>query len=209
MIEGTVEFLTPEGIFGGWLRDTRDPIPAHVQIREGDQIVGESLASSFRPDLLRGGHGHGHYGFLARARRRLAPGMTRFELFLPRHDQGIPVRLAVPPIPPEAALPVEALLRPEPTWTVSELAGAVSCLDLASQCATMGTPRFVDVAFQFVLQRWPMNEEASVYVQVIDEGQTSPDALLSELLACRERADLGPGLISPWDAAFPFTPRPD
>ena len=63
MIEGTVEFLTPEGIFGGWLRDTRDPTPAQIQIRSTDAILAESMASAFRVDLLRGGHGHGHYGF--------------------------------------------------------------------------------------------------------------------------------------------------
>jgi hypothetical protein len=209
MIEGTVEYLTGEGIFGGWLRDTRDPIPAHVQIRRADEIVAESLAASFRPDLLRGGHGHGHYGFLARARVSLPPGMTRFELFLPRHDQGIPVRLEVPEIPLPIALPVEALLRPEPTWAVPDLAAALPCLGLPAQCATMGTPRFVDVAYHFVLQRWPLVEEAAVYITAIDEGGITPDSFLAELLASRERADLGPALPSPWDAAFPFAPAAD
>ena len=135
--------------------------------------------------------------------------MTRFELFLPRHDQGIPVRLDVPPIPPAAELPVEALLRPEPTWTVPDLAGALHCLDLPAQCATMGTPRFVDVTFRFALSRWPLEEEAAVYVTAIDEGAASPDSFLAELLASRERADLGSGLVSPWDAAFPFAATPD
>jgi len=209
MIEGTVEFLSPEGIFGGWLRDTRDATPAQVQIRSADAVLAESLASAFRVDLLRGGHGHGHYGFRARARTRLEPGVFRFELYLPRHDQGIPVRLNVPRIPPTSPLPVEALLRPEPTWTVSDLAAFVHCLDLPAQCATMGTPRFVDVTYQFALRRWPLDEEAAVYVTAIDQGETSPSAFLAELLASRERADLGPALPSPWDAAFPYAPAAD
>ena len=135
--------------------------------------------------------------------------MNRFELFLPRHDQGIPVRLNVPPIPHAVALPVEALLRPEPTWTVPDLAASLRCLDLPAQCATMGTPRFVDVTYQFALRRWPLDEEAAVYVTAIDHGETSPDAFLGELLASRERADLGPALPSPWDAAFPYAPAAD
>ncbi len=209
MIEGTVESLTPDGIFAGWLRDTRDPIPAYVQIRHADAVIAESLAAAFRPDLLRGGHGHGHYGFLARARIALPPGMSRFELYLPRHDQGLPVRLNVPVIPPPAPMPVEALLRPEPTWTVPDLAGALGCLDLPAQCATMGTARFVDACYQFTLQRWPLIEEAAVYVHAIDEGAVGPKGFLAELLASRERADLGSRLPSPWDATFPFAPAAD
>jgi hypothetical protein len=206
MIEGTVEELTSGGVFRGWLRDTRDPVPALVQIRLHGQVVAEALASAFRADLLRGGHGHGHYGFLARARTSLPPGPARFEIYLPRHEQGIPVRLTVPAIPPPAALPVEALLRPEPAWTVAALAAALPCLDLPAQREAMGSARFVDVCFQFALRRWPLPDEAAVYVQAIDEGGTSPAAFLAELLASRERADLGEALASPWDATFPFAP---
>jgi hypothetical protein len=69
----------------------------------------------------------------------------------------------------------------------------------------MGTPRFVDVSFQYVLRRWPLEEEAFVFVRAIDQADMTPDGFLAELLASRERADLGPGLPSPWDAHFPFT----
>lgn len=204
MIEGTVKSVDEAGMFRGWLRDTRDPVPALVQIRLGGAIVAEALAAAFRPDLLRGGHGHGHYGFLARARVAVPAGPARFELFLPRHDQGIPVRLDVPSIPPAAALPVETLLRPEPAWTVPDLAAALGCLQLPRQRKLMGTPRFVDAGFQFALRRWPLDEEAAVYIRALDDGTTRPEAFLAELLASRERADLGDALPSPWDAMFPF-----
>jgi hypothetical protein len=206
MIEGTVESLGEDGVFRGWLRDTRDPVPAVVEIRQDGAVVAAALASSFRPDLLRGGHGHGHYGFLAQARRVLPPGVARFDLFLPLHGQGIPVRLEVPVMPAPAPVRVEALLRPEPAWQVADLAAALGCLDLAAQREAMGTPRFVDVCFQFALRRWPMDEEGAVYVQALEEGSASPDSVLGELLASRERADLGPALPSPWDATFPFAP---
>jgi hypothetical protein len=205
MIEGTVETLDGEGVFHGWLRDTRDPIPALVQIRLNNEIVAEALASAFRPDLLRGGHGHGHYGFLARARVALPPGPALFALFLPRHAQGIPVRLTVPKIPPPSRRAVESLLELEPAWSVPDLAAAVPSLNLKAQRAAMGTPRFVDACFQFALQRWPLDEEAAVYIQALDTRAATPDSVLGELLASRERADLGDALPSPWDAAFPFT----
>jgi hypothetical protein len=204
MIEGTIEALGTDGVFRGWLRDTRDPLPALVEIRLRGQVVARALAAAFRADLLRGGHGHGHYGFLARACVALAPGMARLELFLPRHDQGIPVRVDVPVIPAPSPVPVEALLQPEPAWTVSALAGALPCLDLAGQRVRMGTQRFVDVSFQFVLRRWPLEEEALVFGRAIDEGGMTAAGFLAELLASRERADLGPDLASPWDAHFPF-----
>ena len=211
MIEGTVETLDAEGVFHGWLRDTRDPVPALIQIRNDGEVVAEALASAFRPDLLRTGHGHGHYGFLARTRAALPPGPTVFALFLPRHNQGIPVRLTVPPIPAASKLPVGALLKPEPAWTGAELATAIACLDLRAQRAAMGTRRFVDVCFRFILRRWPLDDEAAVYAQALDspaagEGAISPDAFLAELLASRERADMDDTLPSPWDAAFPFAP---
>jgi len=204
MIEGTVEALGADGVFRGWVRDTRDPLPALVEIRLRGQVVARALAAAFRPDLLRGGHGHGHYGFLARACVALAPGMARLELFLPRHDQGIPVRVTVPVIPAPVPVAVEALLRPEPAWTVAALAASLSCLDLAGQRARMGTARFVDVSFQYVLRRWPLEEEAFVFVRAIEQGDMTPDGFLAELLGSRERADLGPGLASPWDANFPY-----
>jgi hypothetical protein len=204
VIEGTVESVSDTGVFRGWLRDTRDPVPALVQIRLRDRVVAEALAAAFRPDLLRGGHGHGHYGFLARAQLALPAGVARFEIFLPRHDQGIPVRLEVPVIPPASPVPVEALLQPEPAWTVPDLARALACLDLPAQRAAMGTRRFVDVSFQFVLRRWPGDEEAAVFARAIEEGFMTPEGFLAELLGSRERADLGDALASPWEAAFPF-----
>jgi hypothetical protein len=208
MIEGTVETLDGEGVFHGWLRDTRDPVPALVQVRLNGEPVAEALASAFRPDLLRGGHGHGHYGFLARARVALPPGPALFALFLPRHGQGIPVRLTIPPIPPPKPRPVESLLQPEPAWSVPDLARAIPCLHLKAQRAAMGTPRFVDACFQFALHRWPLDEEAAVYIQALEHKSATPDSVLAELLTSRERADLGDALPSPWDAAFPFTPVP-
>ncbi|MEJ0049022.1 MAG: hypothetical protein WDN04_25125 [Rhodospirillales bacterium] len=205
MIEGTLESLSPEGVFSGWLRDTQDATPALLEIRHRHRPVAEAAALAFRADLLGAAHGHGHYGFAARLRHSLAPGPTDFELFLPRRDQSIRVRLVVPVLLPPHQVHVEQLLVEPPTWTAADLSRAPHCLNLADERAAMGTPRFVDVTFRFALNRWPGDEEASVYVRALDREGTSEVDFLLELLTSRERADLEPALPSPWDPLFPYT----
>jgi hypothetical protein len=68
----------------------------------------------------------------------------------------------------------------------------------------MGTTRFLDAIFHFALRRWPEKAEATVYGQALESADVTADELLSELLSSRERAELDPGLVSPWDPEFPF-----
>lgn len=204
MIEGYLEALEPAGVFVGWVRDEAGDTPAVVQIRHEGQVVAEAAARSFRADLLAGGHGHGHYGFAARLRVALPPGPAGFELYVPRWDQGMRLLLTVPVLAAAAAASVGDLVRGERRWRVGDLAGKPGCLDMAGQRRAMGTCRLVDAAFQFVLQRWPTKAEAQVYRLALEEERLAPEGLLVELLAGRERADLGDSLASPWDPAFPF-----
>jgi hypothetical protein len=209
MIEGFLESVQQSGIFTGWLRDTGSAAPAIVEVRalgpaRGGQIVACAVASAFRPDLLRGGHGHGHYGFHARMLAPVAPGPAAFELYLPRRDQGVRTRLTVPPIALAGVLMVEDLLRPEPAWTTAELLPSIACLNLPEQLANLGAARFIDAAYRFALQRWPERGEAEAYSRALADGGASADDVLRELLTSRERLDLGPELISPWDPGYPF-----
>ena len=205
MIEGTLESLAPDGVFTGWLRDTQDSAPTPLEIRHRGRTVAQAAALAFRPDLLATGHGHGHYGFAARSRHALPPGPVDFELFLPRRDQSIRVRLSVPELSPPRLARVEQLLVDPPTWTDADLRRAPQCLNLAAERAAMGTPRFVDVTFRFALNRWPGDEEAGVYVRALDKEGTLEADFLLELLSSRERADLDPALPSPWEPLFPYT----
>jgi hypothetical protein len=204
MIEGTVEAVLPDRHVLGWLRDTGQPGPSPIQIRVGKQVVAEAMADIFRPDLLHQGHGHGHHGFRARLRRDLPAGQMDAMLFLPARGNGIRVRLAVPPLPPRAMARVEALLREEAGWTARDLLAHPGCLGLDASLAAMGTTRFLDAIFHFALRRWPEKAEASVYGQALESADVTADELLSELLSSRERAELDPGLVSPWDQEFPF-----
>jgi len=205
MIEGTLESLAPDGIFAGWLRDTEDSTPSLLEIRHSGRAVAQAAALAFRPDLLATGHGHGHYGFAARLRRAPPPGPTDFELFLPRRDQSIRVRLSVPELPKPHLARVEQLLVEPPAWTAADFCRTPQCLNLTAERAAMGTPRFVDVTFRFALNRWPGDDEARVYIRALDEEGTSETDFLLELLTSRERADLDPALPSPWDPLFPYT----
>ncbi len=208
MIEGTVESLNEHGLFTGWLRDTEDPDPVMVEVRYEGRLVAQAVAASFRADLLRGAHGHGHYGFRAQIAVALPPSAAHapalFELFLPRHGQGVRTRLQVPQLNLARGTNVEQLLRAELAWTAPDLLPHLACLSLPRHHAAMGTARFIDCAYRFALSRWPSRAERQVYSRALQEGGLSAEAFMAELLASRERQDLQPALASPWDATFPF-----
>jgi hypothetical protein len=113
--------------------------------------------------------------------------------------------LKVPMIEARAPLAVESLLATPPTWTVSDLRAAPSCLDAAGNHRRLGTARFIDGAYRFVLDRWPSKAETRLHTQNLDHGRVSPQDLLVDLLGSHERADLGPALPSPFDDTFLFT----
>jgi hypothetical protein len=205
MIEGHIETLTPDGIVHGWVRDTLSPSPCHVQVRYRGQIIAEAMAAIFRADLLQGGHGHGHYGFQARLRHALPPGPSELVLHLPRHGSFAPMAILVPKLNDVQPVAVEALLASHPSWTVDHLLASPGCLDAAGNHRRVGSARFVDAAYRFVLARWPTRSEAGLHVNNLDRSRIGPQDLVLDLLRSRERADLGPLLPSPFDPAFPFT----
>jgi hypothetical protein len=204
VIEGGLEALQADGVFVGWLRDTALDTPCVLHIRYIGQVVAIAAARGFRPDLLAAGHGHGHYGFMAKLVAALPPGPAAFELYLPVRDQSMQLRLNVPRLAAPAPAPIAALVAGESIWKVADLARNPGCLGLAAERERMGTPRLVDVSFRFVLRRWPQQAESKVYCLALDEERLSPEAFLVELLEGRERGDLGAALPSPWDPEFPY-----
>jgi hypothetical protein len=168
-------------------------------------MVAEAMAATFRADLLRAGHGHGHYGFGARLRRLLPQGPCKVALHLPLHSRTVPMGLMVPALAPRSTVTVEDLLATPPSWTVSDLLAAPGSLDAAGNHRRLGTPRFVDGAYRFVCDRWPSKAEARLHGENLDRGRVGAQDFLVDLLGSRERADLGPILPSPFDGTFPFT----
>jgi len=188
--------ITGSGELVGW---SLAPV---VTIWADRNPLAEARAWLFRPDLLRAGYGHGHYGFRARLRRPLAG--KRATLTLTSGDASVTVRLPIPP--PASATPctVEALLAPPAGWTVADVLANPGCLAWADQLGAMGVARFVDAAFRFALHRWPSAAEASVHARALTLGTISAENFVVKLLTSRERADMPPALMSPFDPDFLF-----
>jgi hypothetical protein len=205
MIEGHIESLSPDGIVRGWLRDTASAAPCHIQVLHAGTAVAEAMASLFRADLLRAGHGHGHFGFAARLRQTLPPGLCGVALHLPRHGSTAPMGVHVPPLRPPEPASVEDLLVKAPSWTVADLLAVPACLDTDANFRRMGAPRFVDAIYRFIFDRWPSKAEARLHTDNLLRRRLMPQDLLVDMLSSGERADLGPDLISPFDPLYPFT----
>ncbi len=190
----------------GWVRDASRPGACRVQVTLGGHVLAEAIADRFRPDLLRAGRGHGHYGFAARLRRPLPRGVATLTMHLPDRGVEAPMAVEVPELDPPARATVEALLEVPPGWTTDDLLAHPACLDMAGNAARLGPARFVDAVFRFVLARWPSAAEARMNIDSLAVGRISPEALLLDVLRSRERADMDTRLPSPFAADFPFSP---
>jgi hypothetical protein len=113
--------------------------------------------------------------------------------------------LMVPPLAATAPVAVETLLASPPSWTAADLLASPGCLDATGHCRRLGTRRFIDAGYRFVLDRWPSKAETSLHTDNLDRGRISPQDFLLDLIGSRERADRGPYLPSPFDDMFPFT----
>jgi hypothetical protein len=198
-----IEALTEGGLVVGWACDDKDAAPATVRIDQGNTLVAESRAMLFRPDLLRAGLSHGHHGFAARLRSALAAGPASFTIRV-NGDAPVALRLNVPANASAQPRSVEQLLAPPAAWTAADLLAHPACLPWPQFQLAMGIGRFVDAAFRFVLQRWPSKAEAQVHASALARGAMKAEDLVVKLLRSRERADMPPGLMSPFDAEFLF-----
>ncbi len=177
-------------------------LAAPVTVWLGKTVVAEARAGLFRPDLLQAGYGHGHYGFSARLRAKLPPG--RVALTLTSGDSRVGVRLTVPTAAEPPPGTVESMLAPPAAWTVADLLAQPGCLAWAEQRAALGDARFIDAAFRFALHRWPSAPEAAVHARALAHRTVSAEAFITTLLRSRERADMKPALMSPFDPDFLF-----
>ncbi len=179
-----------------------------MQVRYRQMVVAETIADTFRADLLRAGYGHGHYGFHARLRHPLPPGTCDVLLYLPHASVSAPMRVDMPALEPPRPVSVEALLGGEPGWTTADLIAHPGCVDAESTHARLGPERFVDAVFRFVFARWPSHAELRMNADSLRAGRVSPRTLLLECLCSRERADMDPSLPAPFESDYPFVATP-
>jgi hypothetical protein len=197
-----IEAVSGDGVVLGWARDGAAPL--HVQVLVEAAPVAEAMAMLFRGDLLRAGHGHGHFGFAARLRKPLPQGPLWLALHLPATGRTVPVAIQVPPHRLRGPATVEALLDEPPSWTVNDLLTAPACIDWDANLSRMGPARFVDGLFRFALGRWPSKAEARLHADTLARRRLSARDLLIDLLSSPERAESDARLPSPFDPAFPF-----
>ncbi len=194
------DVITADGDVLGWAYTGAAPPVVTIHYRGAE--VAHARACLFRPDLLQAGYGHGHYSYRARLRRRFPAG--RVTLTLTSGAVAESVRLEVPPQTNPAPCTVEALVAPPPTWTLADLLACPGCLPWAEHLTAMGTARFIDAAFRFVLHRWPSDAESRVHARALARGTLTGEALITRLLRSHERAGMEPTLMSPYDPDFLF-----
>ena len=204
LVEGLIEAVANDGVVSGWVRDAGLDAPCRMQVVLREMVLAEAVADRFRGDLLRAGVGHGFYGFAAHLRRPLPTGRAVVMLAVPDRGFRTPMMVAVPPLDPPRAASVESLLVEPPGWVTGDLLAYPGCLRLAANYERLGAAAFVDAVFRFALGRWPSAAETCMNVDDLTRGRISAEGLLLDLLASPERADMGPGLPSPFDADFPF-----
>ncbi|NJO56329.1 MAG: DUF4214 domain-containing protein [Rhodospirillales bacterium] len=209
MIEGHLDACTGDGFLEGWARFERRREPCIVSIRLDGEVVGRALAAEYRADLLAAKVGHGHYGFRARLRRKLAPGRHVFTLFEERSCQ---CRCGTSSNSRSTCRPSacgrmpcawRSCSAPRTEWTDAEVLANLDSLGLEDACAKMGVERFVDVAYMWVLGRRADEEGIRVYVTKISESMT-PINLVSILLRSNERKAKTLPITSPFSPTFPI-----
>ena len=196
------EAVTPEGVLNGFAYDPEAIQPPIIQVVIGGALAAEARAHLFRPDLLVAGLSHGHHGFAARLRQPVKPGAVNLTLVCAQLRK--PGTLTIPRQLPHPPASVEFLITPPRSWTGTEFLARPSCLPWTQYATRLGTERFIDAAFQFVLRRWPSKPEAAVHARALAHGNVSPEGFVVQLLQSRERGDMTEELMSPFDAEFGF-----
>jgi len=197
--------VTSDGYIEGWARDESEPRACILQILQNGEVIGEMVADCFRQDLLDAGIGHGHYAFYARL-YDAKPG--EFDLEVAEKHLGTrisvtgPARHMIPVMERSRPVAVQELVRRR-RWTANDLVRNIGCLHLSENARTMGSFRFVDVTYFFLLNRW-MDEAALVHVRKLEGGETSPEEFFTEVALSEERLASSSVLPGPYDGRFPY-----
>ncbi len=204
---GSIDGIAADGTIAGWAWLPGCTQRCHVRILDSDgSVLGEALADVFRSDLLRAGMGLGHCGFFASVRRKLPPGPRALRLVEPRLDRpiGREVLVDVPAPRPGAAPSVYVRPSARPAWRDEEVLAYLGQFELERHRQRMGTVRFVDVVFRYILNRWADDGGLSRYSEALDAGELTCEQVFAILLACEERKAIATPLPAPHDYRFPF-----
>lgn len=208
--QGELHYIGGDDCFIGWARP-RDPGPAcEITILREGQPIATAVADIYRPDIMQLGIGHGHFGFRILRSMQCPAGKARFSLVERRSgggfDGAVDITLQVARYRRDKVLTVEDLLTPRTTWTEPEVVGNLDCLEPEATWKRMGSRRFVEAAFLFVLGRPADDGGRARYTSALDTAELTAYDVLKTLFGSSERARSGPPLLSPLDAKYPFRP---
>ncbi len=208
--QGELHYIGGDDCFIGWARP-RDPgPPCEVTILRDGQPIATAVADIYRPELIQLGIGHGHYGFRILRSVQCPAGKARFSLVERRSGAGfdgaVGIALQVSRYRRDKVLTVEDLLTPRTTWTEAEVVAHLEGLEPEAAWKRMGSRRFVEAAFMFVLGRPADDGGRARYTTALETTELTPYDILKTLFGSQERARSGPPLMSPLDAKYPFRP---
>ncbi len=210
-LHGNIDGTSPEGFIFGWAWRAGTLERCHVRVLSDGRPVAEALADRFRRDLLEAGIGLGFCGFVARAQKPLAPGPHLLQLLEAKTETpiGREVRIEIPASAAEKTANARlALPHPQTIWSDEDVLAHLAQFNLAAHHRRMGTLRFIDVTFRYVLGRWADEVGLNAYARELDSGALSPEQFFAALLRSKERKANPKPLPSPFDYRFPFTAPP-
>lgn len=208
--QGELHYIGGDDCFIGWARPLQPGPACEITILREGQPIATAVADIYRQDIMQQGIGHGHFGFRILRSAQCQAGKARFSLVERRSGTGFDgatdITLQVARYRRDKVLTVEDLLTPRTTWTEAEVVADLQCLEPEATWRRMGSRRFVEAAFLFVLGRPADDGGRTRYVTALETAELTAYDILRTLFGSQERARSGPPLISPLDAKYPFRP---
>jgi hypothetical protein len=208
--QGELHYLSSDDCFVGWARPQQPGPACEIMILRDGEPISTAVADIYRPDIMQIGIGHGHFGFRILRSSQCPAGKARFNLVERRSgvafEGAASIALQVARYRRDKLLTVEDLLTPRTTWTEAEIVANLECLEPEATWRRMGSRRFVEAAFLFVLGRPADDGGRNRYVSALDTSELTAYDILKTLFGSQERASSGPPLLSPLDAKYPFRP---
>jgi len=208
-MNGKIERVNERAEVEGWVIYPARSMPATVQIKKANEILAETVADIFRPDLLEGGLGHGYHGFCARLTTLIPSSSYDVELVEAATQLVIcscVIEINSYPLD-ESPQSIHGLLANPVVWTDEQVLRNLSALRLRQNLEALGYNRFVDCCYYYLLGRWADEDGLTRYAQALETGEHSPDEVFRILATCGERKDRSSQnpLASPYDYRFPFS----
>jgi hypothetical protein len=208
VLRGSLDALTAQGYLIGWAYDDDDPHePVAVSAWANGHEVAAGLANRFRADLVEAGRGNGWCAFCLRLSTPPADMLTA-PVILRRRGDGADIVSAegfdLLDDRDARLTSIDRVLDDDPTivTAIEALRGCGSMFEDA--IVEWGVERFIQVAFNYVLDRPADDEDTASLAAALRGGDLTPYGLLKRLHERPEFRSSPRPLIAPTEPGFPF-----